>query len=115
MPGLVCVEFVKEKMIPCQDFSGYCGLAISHHSGSVTYWAVIIVQNVVLPFRVPGVWCSNLRLKNFYLRFNLISIVHQEKDGIVPNTGSHLLSSTYVLNNLNYNDFGVTGEKHDNG
>jgi len=108
MPGLVCVEFVVEKMMPCRDFSGYCGLATSHHSASVTYWSVIIVQNVVLPFCVLAVWCSKLRRKKFYLRSILISLVHQEKDGIVPKIGSHLLSSTYVLNNLNYNAFGVT-------
>ena len=68
MPGLVCVESGVEKMIPCQDFPGYCGLATRHHSVSVTYWSVIIVQNVVLPFRALAVWCSNLRLKNFCLR-----------------------------------------------
>jgi hypothetical protein len=81
MPELVCVEFWVEKMITCQDLSGYCGLVTSHYSASVTYWSVIIVHNVVLPFRVLAALCSNLRLKNFCLRFILISSVRQEKTG----------------------------------
>ena len=50
-------------------------------------------------------------LSEIYLGF----ISPPGKDGIVPKIGSHLLSSMYVLNNLNYNVFGATDKKHDNG
>ena len=60
-----------------------------------------------LVFKSP----SEELLSEIYLDF----ISPPGKDGIVPKIGSHLLSSMYVLNNLNYNVFGATDKKHDNG